>query len=213
MKETIKNALKETQILPVINIKNKDCEKTLMDALCKTPIKSIEVLLRSDYAADAIKNIKAEYPDILVGAGTVMNEDDFYKAVSSGCDYIVSPGLDINLVKLCQREDIDIIPGCMTPSEIMSAKNMGLQVVKFFPAEIGGGVKALKLYESAFSGVLFLPTGGITYDNLESYLSLKNVIACGGSFMAGADLLRTGDEEKITENCLKALRIRNEAKK
>ena len=213
MKETIKNALKETGILPVINIKNKDFEETLMNALSKTPIKSIEVLLRSDYAVCAIKNIKAEYPDILVGAGTVMNEDGFYKAVSSGCDYIVSPGLDINLVKLCQREDIDIIPGCMTPSEIMSAKNMGLQVVKFFPAEIGGGVKALKLYESAFSGMEFLPTGGITYDNLESYLSMGNVIACGGSFMAGADLLSSGDEEKITENGLKALRIRNEAKK
>ena len=212
MKEVIKNALRTTGILPVINIKNKESERTLMTALGKTPIKSLEVLLRSDYAVSAIKNIKTEYPDILVGAGTVMNKDDFYKAQEAGCDYIVSPGFDQEIAELCRKENIDIIPGCMTPSEIMKAKNTGLEVVKFFPAELSGGTKALKLYESAFSGLLFLPTGGITYDNLESYLALKNVIACGGSYMAGADLISAGNEEKIVENCIKAIEIYRKAK-
>lgn len=197
--------LKNVGILPVINIKNNKIETTLMEALEKTPIKCLEVTLRSDYSCEAIKNIKAKYPDMIVGAGTVMNLADYAKARACGADYIVSPGLDAELVMKCMEDGIPTVPGCATPSEIMLAKNLGCDVVKFFPAELSGGTAALKLYEGAFQGMLFLPTGGITLDNIEGYFKAKNVLACGGSFMANEKMLSEGDGENVTKKCLELI--------
>lgn len=201
----ISEALKNIGILPVINIKNSRMEDTLMVAVEKTPIQCIEVTLRSDYSCEAIQNIKAKYPEMIVGAGTVMNLADYAKARACGADYIVSPGLDAELVMKCMEDGIPVVPGCATPSEIMLAKNLGCNVVKFFPAELSGGIAALKLYESAFQGMLFLPTGGITLENIEGYFRAKNVLACGGSFMANEKLLSEGDNETVTKKCLELI--------
>ena len=201
----ISEALKNIGILPVINIKNSRMEDTLMVAVEKTPIQCIEVTLRSDYSCEAIQNIKAKYPEMIVGAGTVMNLADYAKARACGADYIVSPGLDAELVMKCMEDGIPVVPGCATPSEIMLAKNLGCDVVKFFPAELSGGTAALKLYEGAFQGMFFLPTGGITLENIESYFKAKNVLACGGSFMANEKLLSEGDSETVTKKCLELI--------
>lgn len=201
----ISEALKNIGILPVINIKNSRIEETLTVAVEKTPIQCIEVTLRSEYSCEAIQNIKAKYPEMIVGAGTVMNFADYAKAKACGADYIVSPGLDAELVMKCMEDGIPVVPGCATPSEIMLAKKLGCDVVKFFPAELSGGTAALKLYEGAFQGMLFLPTGGITLENIEGYFRAKNVLACGGSFMANEKLLSEGDSETVTKKCLELI--------
>lgn len=190
-------ALENTGILPVINIKTPEYKNTLLAALSKTDIRCIEVTLRSDYSLEAIKSIKAEHPEMIVGAGTVMNMRDLENALSAGADYIVSLGLDEEIVSYCIKNDIHVVPGVSTPSEVMLAVKLGCKVVKLFPAELSGGTKLLKLYEGAFAGIKFLPTGGITTDNAKEYFVCKNVIALGGSFMASEAMLKSDDTDAI----------------
>lgn len=203
MTTEIFTALKKVGVLPVINIKNSDYEKTLMSALGHTDIKCLEVTLRSDYSMDAIKNIKKAFPDYYVGAGTVMNKYNMEKALECGADFIVSPGFDKGLVCECIKNKVPVIPGCSTPTEIMAAVNEGCTTVKFFPAELSGGISALKLYAGAFSGISFVPTGGINAQNIIEYFKCTNVLACGGSFMASEKMLMSGDIEGIVGLCNK----------
>lgn len=194
----INKALENVGILPVINIKTPEYKNTLLAALSKTDICCIEVTLRSDYSLEAIKSIKEENPDMIVGAGTVMNMQDLEKALSVGADYIVSPGLDEEIVSYCIKNNIHVVPGVSTPSEVMLALKLGCKTVKLFPAELSGGTKLLKLYEGAFAGTKFLPTGGITTENAKDYFACKNVIALGGSFMASEAMLKENDTDSIT---------------
>ena len=195
----IHSALENVGILPVINIKNKDYENTLIKALSKTDIRCIEVTLRSEYSLEAIKSIKKDHPGFIVGAGTVMNMSDLEKALGAGADYIVSPGLDEEIVSYCVKNGITVTPGVSTPGEVMLALKLGCNVVKLFPAELSGGTKLLKLYEGAFAGVKFLPTGGITTENAKDYFACKNVIALGGSFMASEKMLKEGSTDEISD--------------
>ena len=195
---SINKDLENVGILPVINIKTPEYKNTLLTALSQTDINCIEVTLRSDYSLEAIKSIKEENPDMIVGAGTVMNMQDLEKALNSGADYIVSPGLDEEIVSYCIKNNIHVVPGVSTPSEVMLALKLGCKTVKLFPAELSGGTKLLKLYEGAFAGTKFLPTGGITTENAKDYFACKNVIALGGSFMASEAMLKENDTDSIT---------------
>lgn len=183
--------LRTSRILPIKCPENMEELETMLSAIMKTPLRVVEITLRNGFALDAIKYIKQNYPEIIVGAGTVVNSSLLNQALKNGADFCVSPGLDFELLNEAKNKNMPFLPGCSNPSEILMAQKFGLNIVKFFPAEISGGVEALKLYEGAFSDMLFLPTGGITIENAKDYLKLKNVVACGGSFMIGASANET----------------------
>ena len=148
-----------------------------------------------------------EYPDMMVGAGTVLTIDQVDRAVSAGAKFIVSPGFDPEIVDYCIDKDIPVVPGCMTPSEVAQGVKRGLEVLKFFPAQQAGGVAMIKAMAAPYTSVMFMPTGGINADNLEQYLSFKKIAACGGSWMVKADLIDSKDFEKITELTKEAVRL------
>ena len=207
MNKDIKKLLENVGILPVINISEKEYALPLVNALIDGGMKALEVTLRSDNSLQAIKTIKHEYPNFVVGAGTVINTNLVDEALNAGADFIVCPGYDEEIVDYLLKKGVPIVPGCTTPSEIQKAVKNGLKVLKFFPSELSGGISAIKLVSGAFPQVKFIPTGGINFDNLSSYLSNDKVLACGGSYMATADQLKKCDYVGITENCKKALAI------
>ena len=149
-------------------------------------------------AADAIKMMSAEFPDILVGAGTVLTVDQAERAVSAGAKFIVTPGFDDLVVDWCLANNTPITPGVMTPTDINQALAKGLNILKFFPAEAAGGIKTLKAIGGPYVGVKFIPTGGINAGNLANYLRLPMVHACGGSYMVNKQLIAAADFETIT---------------
>lgn len=199
--------IEEIGILPVINITETELAKPLAEVLIEEGIPTIEVTLRSECSLEAISEIKKSFPDMIVGAGTVLDCEAVDKALAAGADYIVTPGFDEEIVKYCLEKGVEIFPGCSTATEIQKAYKMGLRVLKFFPAELSGGVDAIKLLSGPFKGVKFVPTGGINYSNLEKYLSCGVVAACGGSYMATADQLKNRDFDGIRAACKKAMDI------
>ena len=184
-------------ILPVICPANRAELDTLLNALGGTNISVIEITLRNDFATHAIKYIKENYPWLTVGAGTINTPSKLEDAIACGADFFVAPGIAEFAHKYVSSHGIIFIHGVSSPSEILQLINLGYRVMKFFPAEISGGTQALKLYSSAFDGVRFIPTGGITAENLHPYLACDNVVGCGGSFMAPKSLLAEGATEKI----------------
>lgn len=194
-------------IIPVIKIESLEYALPLADALIKGGINTIEITVRNEIAFEAIKAIHTAYPDMHVGAGTILSTELVDQAIKVGAEYIVTPGFDKEVVQYCISKEIPIIPGCVTPTEIGWAYSMGLRTVKFFPAETNGGINSIKLLAGPFGGMRFVPTGGINYDNLETYLQENVIAACGGSYMAPADLIRAKNWNQITENCKKAINI------
>jgi len=192
-------------LLPVINITQLETAVPLGKALLDGGLPLIEVTLRSDCSLEAIRTLRQTYPDLLIGAGTVTDKKDVDAALAAGADFAVSPGFDGEMVRYCQQKQCPIIPGCATATELQAAAALGLKTVKFFPAELSGGVAAIKLLSGPFSDLRFLPTGGITLNNMEAYLCNEKVIACGGSFMASTEQLRNGAYADITETCKKAV--------
>lgn len=197
----------DVRILPVINVPNASLAVSIADALRLGGLNSIEVTLRSSDSLESIKNIKSAFNDMTVGAGTVLSISDVDNAVAAGADFIVSPGYDEEIVEYCIENGINIVPGCTSASEIQCAVKKGLEVLKFFPAELNGGVEAIKLLSGPFPNVKFIPTGGISFDNLGKYLANKKVLACGGSFMATKDMIERGDFEAISAACKRAVDI------
>lgn len=201
MKPTFSNellgSLRKNGILPVVCFSSQKELLTAMEALLPTPIRCLEITLRHPFSPEAIAYIKTNYPQFTVGAGTVLSIDSLARAVESGADFCVSPGYDGELIAKANEKGLPFLPGCSTPTEIQQAVKNGLTALKFFPAECAGGVKALKLYQGAFADVCFLPTGGITKENYLNYLSLPNVLACGGSFMLPKELLAAGDAKGL----------------
>lgn len=184
-------------IVPVIKIEDVDKAVPLAKALLKGGIPVAEVTFRTEQAQEAIARISKELPDMLVGAGTVLTTEQVDKAVSAGARFIVSPGLNPQVVEYCISKGIPITPGCTNPSDIEMAIGFGLDVVKFFPAEASGGIKMLKALSGPFSNIKFMPTGGIDASNLNDYLSFPKVLACGGSWMAQENLINEGNFDKI----------------
>jgi 2-dehydro-3-deoxyphosphogluconate aldolase/(4S)-4-hydroxy-2-oxoglutarate aldolase len=186
-------------IVPVVKLDDAKDAEPLAEALCKGGLPCAEVTFRTAAAAEAIAIMTKTHPDMVVGAGTVLTTEQVDKAVEAGAKFIVSPGLNPKIVKYCVDKNIPITPGTNSPSEIETAIEFGLEVVKFFPAEQSGGIAKIKAMAAPYVNMKFMPTGGINAKNLISYLDFPKVIACGGSWMVPGDLIAEGAFDKIEE--------------
>ena len=191
--------IEKCKMIPVIALENVSDAKPLAKALYEGGLPCAEVTFRKEGAELVIKAMKEAYPDMLVGAGTVLKKEQVIMAIEAGAEFIVSPGLDEDIVKLCLEKNVCVIPGVSTASEVAKAYSLGLNVVKFFPAEAAGGVKMLKALAAPYNMMVFMPTGGISMANMASYYDLKNVIACGGSFMIDAAAIKAGNFDRIKD--------------
>lgn len=189
--------LREIGIVPVVKLDNKEQALPLGDALCAGGLPCAEITFRSEAAADGIRLLRENKPDMIIGAGTVLTLGQLDKAIEAGAQFIVSPGLNPTIVKAAQERNIPIYPGCATPTEVEAAMALGLTTVKFFPAEAAGGTAMLSSMGVPYQQMRFMPTGGIDKTNLTKYLSLPNVIACGGSFMVKSDWLKSSNWEAV----------------
>lgn len=203
----------ETGIVPVVVLNRVEDALPLAQALLKGGIDFMEITFRTECAADCISVISSEVPGMTVGAGTVLNVDQAKLAVSRGAKFIVSPGLDEETVRWALENDIPVIPGAVTPTEIMKAIGLGLKVVKFFPADVYGGIKAIKALSAPFGQVKFLPTGGVSEDNLKEFIGNGSVAAVGGSWVCKKDDIINHDWEKITALSENAVKIIKETRK
>ena len=192
------NILDSYKVIPVVVLHNEEDAKEKLSSLVKGNILIAEITFRSEYALEGIKYAIKNYPNLLVGAGTVINKEQCQQAIKLGCKFIVSPGLSKEIALLCKEKNVPYLPGCVTPTEIMNALSLGINIIKFFPAQTFGGLKAIKDLSSAFPQVMFVPTGGIDNNNLKEYLSFKAVKAVGGSWLLKGD---------IVKNCLEANEI------
>lgn len=196
--------IKEMKMIPVVALERVEDAKPLAKALTNGGLAAAEVTFRFPDAEKCIKAMKEECPEMLIGAGTVLTREQVDMAVEAGAEFIVSPGFNEDTVKYCNEKGITIIPGCSSPSDIEKALSLGLDTVKFFPAEANGGVKMLKALAAPYNKVKFMPTGGISIDNMDSYYALKCVIALGGSFMVSPKDIKEGNFTKI-ENITRKL--------
>lgn len=199
--------LEQIGVVPVVVIEKADGAVELAQALVKGGLPIIEVTLRTEAAPEAIELIAKNVPEAIIGAGTVLNVDQFNTAREAGAQFIVSPGLHVPVVEAARKEDLPVYPGIATATELQTAFEMGLETVKFFPAELAGGVPMLKALGSVFRSMKFMPTGGVSPSNLSSYLSLPNVAACGGSWLSPAGLIASQDYSAITQLAVEAKNI------
>lgn len=194
---TFSEKVYSTGIVPVVVLNNVEDAVPLAEALLKGGIDFMEITFRTECAADCISVI-SRVPDMTVGAGTVLNVEQAKLAVERGAQFIVSPGLDEETVKWALENDIPVIPGAVTPTEIMKAVSLGLKMVKFFPADVYGGIKAIKVLSAPFGQVSFLPTGGISEANIREFIGNRSVAAVGGSWICKKDDILNHDWDKIT---------------
>lgn len=185
-------------IVPVIAIEDANDAVKLAKALIDGGLPCAEVTFRTAAAEASIKAMTEAYPEMLVGAGTVLTKEQVDRAVNAGAKFIVSPGLNPEIVKYCVDKNIPVCPGCANPSDIEQAIALGLDTVKFFPAEAAGGLNMIKAMSAPYTNMKFMPTGGINANNLNDYLAFKKIIACGGSWMVKSDLIKAGAFDKIT---------------
>lgn len=194
-------------LIPVIEMPDHDLALPLADALIGGGLPCAEITFRTPAAAASIEAIARERPDVLVGAGTVLSIEQAETAISAGARFIVSPGFDREVVEYCQRREVAVLPGVVTPTEILMARHLGLDVLKFFPAEAAGGAAYLKAIAAPFRTFRFIPTGGIDAGRLAEYLALPQVVAVGGSWMAPADLLKARDFATISDRVREAVEL------
>jgi 2-dehydro-3-deoxyphosphogluconate aldolase/(4S)-4-hydroxy-2-oxoglutarate aldolase len=194
-------------IVPVVVLDEASQALPLAKALHAGGLGCAEVTFRTAAAEESIKIISEEMPEMLVGAGTILTTEQADRAIAAGAKFIVSPGLNREIVKYCVDKNITIIPGCATPSDIENALSLGLEVVKFFPAEAAGGINMIKAMSAPYTGIKFMPTGGINIKNLNSYLSINEVVACGGSWMVSKELLKNNNYGTVTKLTKESLRI------
>lgn len=194
-------------IIPVVVIDDVKDAEPLAKALCEGGLPCAEVTFRTAAAEESIRIMAEKFPEMLIGAGTVLTTDQVDRAVAAGAKFIVSPGTNPKVVKYCVERNIPITPGTCTPSEVEQALEHGLEVVKFFPAEQAGGLKMIKAMAAPYVGVKFMPTGGIGPENVREYLAYDRIIACGGSWMVKGDLIKAGNFDKIVELTKEAAEI------
>ncbi|PDW60500.1 bifunctional 4-hydroxy-2-oxoglutarate aldolase/2-dehydro-3-deoxy-phosphogluconate aldolase [Helicobacter pylori] len=208
MQDKIIEVLQISPIIPVVVIENIWDAVPLAQSLIEGGIPIIEVTLRSSCALEAIELIAKNVPKMRVGAGTILNLTQLEQAQNRGAEFLISPGLTIKLLEHAKKKDMPLIPGVSSSSEVMQALELGYSALKFFPAEYCGGVKLLNAFNGPFKGVKFCPTGGISVDNMRSYLNLENVLCVGGSWLTPKDLIQNKEWDKITEICKRALALR-----
>lgn len=194
-------------IIPIVVLERAEDAEPLARALLDGGLPCAEITFRTDAAEDAIRTITTHFPDMLVGAGTVLTTDQAERATSAGAKFIITPGFDADVVDWCVERHIPIISGVMTPTEIMMALRRGLNLLKFFPAETAGGIRALRELAGPFKGAKFIPSGGITAANLADYLREPVVRACGGSWVTPGKLMAAGQFERIAELAAEAVAI------
>lgn len=204
-KLTAEAVLTTSPIVPVMVVNKIEEAVPLAEVLVKNGVRVLEVTLRTSCALEAIKLIKQQVPDAIVGAGTVTTVEEFEQALAAGVEFIITPGLTETLIAKIKSSPVPVIPGIATASELMSAKQAGLQYLKFFPAEINGGVAALKALGGPFPDIKFCPTGGVNVKNFKEYLALKNVVCVGGSWFVPADSVTKGDYAHIGQLVREAL--------
>ena len=199
-------------VVPVIKLKNPDDAPLLGKALCDGGVPVAEITFRAAGADRAIKLMREACPDMIIGAGTVLSEEQIDKAVEAGAQFIVCPGLDVELVKYAQKKGVPIFPGCTTPTDYHAAYSLGLELIKFFPAEQSGGIKKIKAMSAPFPMFKVMPTGGISLNNLADYIKNPVIAACGGSYMVTAELIENGKWDEITALCKESRKIVEEAR-
>lgn len=209
---TFSEKVYKTGIVPVVVLNRVEDAVPLADALLKGGIDLMEITFRTECAAECISAISGNVPDMTVGAGTVLNVEQAKLAVKNGAKFIVSPGLDEETVRWAVENDIPVVPGAVTPTEIMKAIDLGLKVIKFFPADVYGGIKAIKALSAPFGQVKFLPTGGVSEANLKDFIGSSAVAAVGGSWVCKKDDIINQDWDKITALSANAVKIIKETR-
>ncbi len=206
MNDTLKK-IGSTGIVPVVVLNNASDAEPLADSLIKGGLPCAEVTFRTAAAEESIKIIAKKFPQMLVGAGTVLTTEQVDKAIGAGAKFIVAPGFNPKVVEYCLKNNYPVCPGIMTPTELEMALGYGLDVVKFFPAENAGGLKMIKAISAPYTMMKFMPTGGINATNVREYLACDKILACGGSWMVKGDLVKTGDFAQIEKLTAEAASI------
>lgn len=199
-------------IIPVVVLDDAKDAEALGKALMEGGLPAAEVTFRTEAAEESIRIMAEKFPDMLVGAGTVLTTDQVDRAVAAGAKFIVSPGLNPKVVKYCIEKNIPVTPGTQTPTEMEQAIELGLDIVKFFPAEPAGGLKMIKAVSAPYTMLKFMPTGGISAENVREYLAFDKILACGGSWMVKKDLIKNGEFDKIKEMVAEAAAIVKEVR-
>ncbi len=203
----IEEQFRKFGVVPVVALKDAKDALFLAEALIKGGLPCAEITFRTAAAEESIRKITENFPDMLVGAGTVLTKEQVEKAVRAGAKFIVSPGFDPEVVEDCQKKKVPVFPGCVTPSEVAQAVKRGLTVIKFFPSEQYGGIAAIKALAAPYSMVEFMPTGGINKKNLREYLSCEKILCCGGSWMVKEELIQNGEFDRISGMAKEAVEI------
>lgn len=204
--------LRPAPVVPVVVIEDASCAAPVVRALVAGGLPVVEITLRTSAAVEAIRAVASEVPEAHVGAGTVLSAEQAGTAVSAGAKFIVSPGLHDGVVSAASGLSVPVMPGVTTPSEVQRAWNLGLRVLKYFPASLAGGIPMLKALAAVFRDVGFIPTGGISAKNLRDYLEVPSVIACGGSWLTPSAAIVDGNYEEIRRLAAEAKAIANESK-
>ena len=208
----INELLSESCVVPLVQADEPAVAVETSRALAEGGLRVAEVVFRTDRALECLRAVADEVPEMIAGAGTVLTAEQATAALQNGAQFIVSPGLDDDVVAVAKEHGVPVYPGTMTPSEVQHAVNLGLDTVKFFPASIAGGVPALKALASVFRTMRFMPTGGVSAGNLADFLAVPAVLACGGSWLTPADAIAAGHFEKITALAAEAVAIARSAR-
>lgn len=203
----LKDTLRRLGVVPVVRLDREEDAVPLATALKAGALPCAEITFRTAAAEGAIRRIAAEVTDILVGAGTVLKIEQAERAVAAGARFIVSPGFDPLVVEWCLQKGVPVLPGVATPTEILAGLNRGLDVLKFYPAELFGGQRMLKAFSEVYPGVSFVPTGGVSETNLAEYLKLPNVLACAGSWLVKSEMIARHEFTEITRLARQAREI------
>ena len=199
-------------IVPVVVINDAKDAAPLAEAMIKGGLPVAEVTFRTEAAEESIRIIHEKFPEMLLGAGTVLTTEQVDRAVAAGASFIVSPGINPKVVEYCVKKNIPITPGTCNPTNVETALEFGLDVVKFFPAEQAGGLAYIKAIAAPYVNMKFMPTGGINPENVRDYLAYDRIIACGGSWMVKGDLIKNGQWDEITRLCAEAVQIVKEVR-
>ncbi|MEI3339349.1 MAG: bifunctional 4-hydroxy-2-oxoglutarate aldolase/2-dehydro-3-deoxy-phosphogluconate aldolase [Eubacterium sp.] len=199
--------LEAKRLVPVVKLDRVEDAKPLGEALCEGGLPVAEVTFRTDAAEESIRIMKKAFPNMMVGAGTVVNKEQAKRAQDAGASFLVSPGMSTEVIEYALIHSIPVFPGACTPSEVIQAMNYGLEVVKFFPAKQYGGLATIKALAAPFPSMRFMPTGGINAENIREFLSFDKIIACGGSWMVKDSLIKEGKFDEIVKLTAEAVAL------
>lgn len=211
--KTIEEQFYEYGVVPVVVLDDAKDALPLAKALLDGGLPCAEVTFRTEAAEESIRLMSEKYPKMLIGAGTVLTIEQVNHAIAAGAKFIVSPGFDPEIVDYCLEKNIPIFPGCITPSEVAQAAKRGMKIVKFFPAEQSGGISSIKAIASPYTMMKFMPTGGISMNNLKDYLTFDKIVCCGGSWMVKSDMIQNGEFDKICKITKEAVELATSIRK